>query len=119
MLVRRVRNGELSFFTDEDYLEGIDAIKELIVSRLSILKDDIWYLYGFGLDLKNIKSKEYLESYLVEQILDIKGVLSINNLEINYDENNKIYNISLNAKTEYTQDKPGDNIDLHLNNNIL
>lgn len=66
----------------DNYAEGRDAVICSLMQRLSVIKNELWYAYSYGIPLiDNVKSKAIMDTSVADIILKTEGVLNIDAFE--------------------------------------
>lgn len=76
------------------YLTGNEAVIEYIRQKCSILKNELWWDYSYGLDYQNL-NEDYIISWLDDSILDIEFVKNIINIEVTKNEEKQVINVKV------------------------
>ena len=93
---------------ENDFLYGIDAMRQVIMTRLKAIAGEWWegdptaipyfdILNGYG---ATDKRKELIDLIVVERITDTIGVISVSDIVSSIDEN-RHYSFSCKVKTVY------------------
>lgn len=76
------------------YLTGNEAVIEYIRQKCSILKNELWWDYNYGLDYQNL-NESYITSWLDDVISDIEFVKNIINIEVTKNEEKQVINVKV------------------------
>ena len=82
-----------SIFVDNDnkhdnYSTEKEAIKDSLTQRLSVIKNELWYDYQYGLPLTDkVRSKAVVDAYIIKTLLNHPDVLDIEGFESLQDKN--------------------------------
>lgn len=78
--IRVVNDGSELASQKEDIAEGEDSLQYSIRQKLSVIKNELWYNYKFGIPLVDkIVNKAFIDAYIITTIKDINGVRTISN----------------------------------------
>ena len=82
-----------------EWVTSYKAVFELIRQRSSIIKNELWFDYNYGLDLTNL-DEQTLYFWLRDLIEDIVYIKEIKNLTITRNKERKEYNIYIKLEFE-------------------
>ena len=88
----KIRNCKGWVHHSNSYLKGKEAIVEYIRQKCSILKEELWWNYGYGLDYQNF-NESYIISWIDDAISEIEFIKNIINIDVKKDENNQKMNV--------------------------
>jgi len=78
--IRVVNDGSELASQKEDIAEGEDSLQYSIRQKLSVIKNELWYNYKFGIPLVDkIVNKAFIDAYIITTVKDINGVRTISN----------------------------------------
>ena len=84
----------LALFVDENdkhanYSDKKEAVKDSLTQRLSVIKNELWYDYQYGLPLTDkVRNKAIMDAYVIKIILAHPDVLDIEGFESIQEKNN-------------------------------
>lgn len=84
----------LALFVDENdkhanYSYKKEAVKDSLTQRLSVIKNELWYDYQYGLPLTDkVRNKAIMDAYVIKIILAHPDVLDIEGFESIQEKNN-------------------------------
>lgn len=81
------------------WVTSYKAVFELIRQRSSIIKNELWFDYNYGLDLTNL-DEQTLYFWLRDLIEDIVYIKEIKNLTITRNKEKREYNIYIKLEFE-------------------
>lgn len=82
-----------------EWVTSYKAVFELIRQRSSIIKNELWFDYNYGLDLTNL-DEQTLYFWLRDLIEDIVYIKEIKNLTITRNKERREYNIYIKLEFE-------------------
>lgn len=82
-----------------EWVTSYKAVFELIRQRSSIIKNELWFDYNYGLDLTNL-DEQTLYFWLRDLIEDIVYIKEIKNLTITRNKEKREYNIYIKLEFE-------------------
>lgn len=82
-----------------EWVTSYKAVFELIRQRSSIIKNELWFDYNYGLDLTNL-DEQTLYFWLRDLIEDIVYIKEIKNLTITHNKEKREYNIYIKLEFE-------------------
>lgn len=82
-----------------EWVTSYKAVFELIRQRSSIIKNELWFDYNYGLDLTNL-DKQTLYFWLRDLIEDIVYIKEIKNLTITHNKEKREYNTYIKLEFE-------------------
>lgn len=71
------------------YLSGKEAVIEYIRQKCSILKNELWWDYNYGLDYQAL-NELYIASWLEDVVSEVEFVKNIINIQVIRENNQKI-----------------------------
>lgn len=84
----------------DNYAKEQEGVATSLTQRLSVLKNELWYDYNYGVPLfDKVKSKAFIDSYLISTILKHPDVTQLIDFTSNVDKNS--YSCTFKVKTKY------------------
>lgn len=97
MKCRKVNSdGQISWFTNNDYAEGSDAICASLTQRLSVLKGELWYQVNYGIPLTDkLNSVKLFDLVIADIITSHPEVTSIKSFKSGLTNHNYWYDAEI------------------------
>ena len=84
----------------DNYAKEQEGVATSLTQRLSVIKNELWYDYNYGVPLfDKVKSKAFIDSYLISTILKHPDVTQLIDFTSNVDKNS--YSCTFKVKTKY------------------
>ena len=95
---------KMNWYNEDDkhdnYAQTQEGVATSLTQRLSVLKNELWYDYNYGVPLfDKVKSKAFIDSYLISTILKHPDVTQLIDFTSNVDKNS--YSCTFKVKTKY------------------
>ena len=85
----------------DNYSVEQQAICDSIIQQLSVIRGELWYNIGKGIPIfDKVKRKGFIDSYIVETVLNIKDVRSIITFKSEIEDSHK-YKANIEILTKY------------------
>lgn len=103
---KRDENGDMVWGNgSQDYLTGIDAMAEVIKTRLAAIKGEWWEGDGTALpyytdiltSYRTEANRSMIDLMIIERLMDTRGVLSVTDVKSWYDGRNYFFNANVNT----------------------
>lgn len=86
-----------------DYASHQEGVKDSLIQRLSVLKNELWYRSSYGLPLfDKIRNKAIIDSVVIDIITSHPDVTNLVNFSSTMDKHS--YNLNFSAATIYTDE---------------
>lgn len=95
---------KMNWYNEDDkhdnYAKEQEGVSTSLTQRLSVIKNELWYDYNYGVPLfDKVKSKAFIDSYLISTILKHPDVTQLIDFTSNVDKNS--YSCTFKVKTKY------------------